>query len=249
MAITKKSELINIFDADGNPRGVASRSEVHQQGLWHRSFHCWIVFLSNDAEKYVVFQHRGPFKRDWPDYLDISGAGHYVAGEEGLEGGIRELNEELGLKVEPGQLWKIGVRKIDEHLDNGTINREFQDVYFLRSHYSLSDYNLNFPEVAGVFHLRVGDVQNLLSTPCDSIIGQGIMIDPDSGNPVATQKRFSQQDFIPNALDYLRLVMNLADSFLENDPQNLSSFYGAVETDRVITLPDGSYWQPEHKNR
>jgi isopentenyldiphosphate isomerase len=76
MAVTEKSELIDIYDADGIPLGVATRNEVHQRGLWHHSFHCWVIFSSVDAEKIIVFQRRGPFKRDWTEYLDISGAGY-----------------------------------------------------------------------------------------------------------------------------------------------------------------------------
>lgn len=36
-------ELLATFDEQGNRTGTAPRDEVHRQGLWHETFHCWFV--------------------------------------------------------------------------------------------------------------------------------------------------------------------------------------------------------------
>ena len=36
-------ELIDIYDEKMNLLGTATREQAHREGLWHTSFHCWIV--------------------------------------------------------------------------------------------------------------------------------------------------------------------------------------------------------------
>ena len=36
-------ELIDIYDENMHPLGTAPIMQAHQEGLWHKSFHCWIV--------------------------------------------------------------------------------------------------------------------------------------------------------------------------------------------------------------
>ena len=36
-------ELIDIFDEDMNLLGTAMKSQAHREGLWHKTFHCWLV--------------------------------------------------------------------------------------------------------------------------------------------------------------------------------------------------------------
>jgi len=240
--LTEK-EIFDIFDFEGKPLGVASREDVHQKGLWHRSFHCWIVFLSIAAEKCIVFQRRGPAKNDWPNYLDISSAGHYWAGE-GVEGGLRELVEELGVRATPDQLRKQGTRTIDEVLPNGTINREFQDIYFLRRRIALSDYILDYAEVTEVCHLRIADVRDLLDKRRDRISTHGVAVNAETRKPIQKYRVVRRQDFIPNAFDYLRLILELADTFLDDEQEYFAFLENLGPRKSPVVLPDGSLWQP-----
>ena len=38
-----RDELIDIYDQNMNLLGTAPRSQAHSEGLWHQTFHCWIV--------------------------------------------------------------------------------------------------------------------------------------------------------------------------------------------------------------
>lgn len=42
-------ELIDIYDEKMNLLGTATREQAHREGLWHTSFHCWIVRRSPDT--------------------------------------------------------------------------------------------------------------------------------------------------------------------------------------------------------
>src|SRR5690242_19450425 len=101
-------EYVDIFDTAMNYLGSASLDEVHAQGLWHQTFHCWLI--KREEETYsLLFQRRGPLKKVHPNKLDITAAGHLMAGEA-VEAGVRELNEELGLEKTYADLVPLGIR-------------------------------------------------------------------------------------------------------------------------------------------
>ena len=89
-------ELYEVVDpSTGLATGrLATSEEVHTDGLWHRTFHLWLV--SDRDGGLVYLQRRGADVRHEPLKLDIAAAGHYRAGES-LYDGLREADEELGL--------------------------------------------------------------------------------------------------------------------------------------------------------
>ena len=54
-------------------------------------------------------QKRSLLKESYPGCWDISSAGHLDAGEEPLQGAVRELKEELGITVPGSGLRPVGV--------------------------------------------------------------------------------------------------------------------------------------------
>jgi 8-oxo-dGTP pyrophosphatase MutT (NUDIX family) len=125
-------EKIDVLDARGLMTGeVAWKSEAHRLGLWHRCFHCWIVAPETSfGGPYLFVQRRAVGKETWPDRLDVTVGGHLGAGEEALEGGLREIGEELGLQVVPEDFIPLGTRRIELEIPVG-IDREFQEVFLL----------------------------------------------------------------------------------------------------------------------
>ncbi len=124
-------ELLEVFDAGGQPTGVArSRADIHRQGDWHQAFHCWIVRDGPRGEE-LVLQRRSPAKDTFPGYWDAAAAGHWRFGETPAEA-AREIEEELGLVVPFAALRWVGREAIDRAHPNGLIDREHHQVYVLR---------------------------------------------------------------------------------------------------------------------
>ena len=123
-----RDELIDIYDENMNHLGTAPRSQAHHEGLWHMTFHCWIVSRPDK----IWLQRRGEHVETHPNKLDISSAGHLLAGERPKDG-IREIKEELGLDVDFNKLTKLFTgKKITER--PGYINHEFTATYLLETH-------------------------------------------------------------------------------------------------------------------
>jgi len=155
-------EKIDVLDARGLVTGeVAWKSEAHRLGLWHRCFHCWIASPETlFGGPYLFVQRRAVGKETWPDRLDVTVGGHIGAGEEALEGGLREIEEELGLQVAAGDLIPLGTRRAELEIP-ARIDREFQEVFLLVRSLSPKDLRLQKEEVAAVAHLRLDDVEAL----------------------------------------------------------------------------------------
>src|SRR3712207_9300793 len=99
-------EKVDVLDASGRSTGeIAWKSEAHRRGLWHRCFHCWIVG-EDSGGPYLLVQRRDATKDTWPGCLDVTAAGHLQSGEEPLSGGLREIEEELGLRSEERRVGK-----------------------------------------------------------------------------------------------------------------------------------------------
>ncbi|MBW2182232.1 MAG: NUDIX domain-containing protein, partial [Deltaproteobacteria bacterium] len=71
--MTGGTEYIDVISPDGNLTGVSkSRNEIHQEGIWHRSVHIWVL---NDKEELLI-QRRALEKESHPGLWDVSCAGH-----------------------------------------------------------------------------------------------------------------------------------------------------------------------------
>jgi isopentenyldiphosphate isomerase len=202
-------ELLDVLDERGRPTGeVAWKSEAHRRGLWHRCFHCWIA--GEDAGgSYLLVQRRAAAKDTWPGRLDVTAAGHLRSGEGPLRGGLRELEEELSLRVEPGRLIPLGIRRIEQEIPGGGCDREFHEVFLLFDPTLPEDLRLQEGEVEAVLRLGLGDVEALGdrgSAPAKEYTGGKISV---------TRVRLS--DFVPNEDDYLRRVAEAARRILAGE--------------------------------
>ena len=91
-------EMFDALNENGEFLGkIVSRDEAHQNGVWHRA----VVLFVVSHKKQVLMQKRSLLKKKWPGCWDVSSGGHVEAGEMGLFSAIRELDEELGINVEP----------------------------------------------------------------------------------------------------------------------------------------------------
>lgn len=164
-------EKLDVFDELYNPLSpsIATIDEVHEKGLWHQTFACWVV---NPQECSVLLQLRGSRNRIDPESLDASASGHLLAGEKPNDG-FRELQEELGLSIPDedraylGNFRNIAVR-------GGYINREFCHVFLAKSLASLDSLTLQSGEVSGAYVVNVDSAIDLFSGRIQSINAVGM---------------------------------------------------------------------------
>jgi ADP-ribose pyrophosphatase YjhB (NUDIX family) len=105
-------EKVDVLDARGEKTDRSAwKSEAHRLGLWHRCFHCWVVApdVIPSGGPYLFVQRRAAEKDTWPNKLDVTVGGHLKAGESALDG-LREVEEETGLRCELGDIPAGGAR-------------------------------------------------------------------------------------------------------------------------------------------
>lgn len=138
-------ELIDILDENGNHTGkTCLKSEAHKHGYFHPTVHIWL-FTSNDK---ILLQKRSPKKKVFPNLWDISVAGHVGAGEKIVNSAIREVQEEIGLQLQPEALIKIDTRKHMVSHPNGIQDNEFHHVFIAKLTSKIEDLTIQEEEVA-----------------------------------------------------------------------------------------------------
>lgn len=200
-----ESELLKIFDRDRKPIGTAIRSDVHKFGYWHEGFHCW--FVSSEKEgSYIYFQLRSKQKKDYPNLLDITAAGHLLA-HETMADGVREIHEELGINVSFEDLIPLGI--IDYCVEmEGFIDKELANIFLYHSNYKFEDYKLQKEEVSGVYRAPFQEFSRLWLDERDKIEIEGFEINK-YGNRILSKKLISKENFVPHEVSYYKKVINL----------------------------------------
>ena len=89
----QNDEIFDLVDMEDNIIGQASRKEIHEKSLLHRSVH---VFVFN-TKGHLFLQKRAFTKDENPGLWDSSAAGHVNSGESYTTSAHRELKEELGI--------------------------------------------------------------------------------------------------------------------------------------------------------
>ncbi|MEH7237950.1 NUDIX hydrolase [Bacillus sp. JJ1562] len=199
----EEQEKIKIFDDNKNLIGIASRSDVHRIGYWHEVFYCW--FISNEQGiDYIYLQLRSNNKKDYPNLLDITAAGHLLAAET-VEDGVREINEEIGIDVAFEELIKLGV------LDYSVVQEDFVDkeqanVFLYKSENILDDFTLQVEEVSGIVKAKFIDFSQLWFGEKDEIEISGFEIN-DDGKKQIIKENVSRDKFVPHPVSFYKEVI------------------------------------------
>lgn len=143
-----KEEYIDILDENGEKTGRSDTYEnVHKNGMPHRSAHVWLI----NSKKEILIQKRQNNKIAYPNYWDISAAGHVSSGETGLEGAMKETREELGIEFKPDEFKFLSTIRVPFHkIREDFIENEFNDVYVINTDTSVESFILQKEEVEEV---------------------------------------------------------------------------------------------------
>jgi isopentenyldiphosphate isomerase len=195
-------ELIDVYDDDARPLGTVERSVAHRDGLWHRALHCWLV-TSDGA---LLAQRRAAEVRDWPGLLDISAAGHLLAGESWSDA-LREVEEELGLTLTPADVVDAGERRNVLRLP-GIVDRELARTVFACRGQPLERYRPG-PEVMAILAIDLDAAAGLFAGERSSIRCPAVSA---AGRPALDA--VSAADFVPRPSAYYLAVVDRARSVL-----------------------------------
>lgn len=148
-------EYLDVYNENHEMIGTYSRDEVHAQGMWHNTIHCWLY----DNEGNVYFQVRSDANK-----LYTTASGHVQAGETLKEAFGREVKEEIGLDVdyEKSELLDVVTWKMDKERNGKVIkDRAFANVYLLNIFGDELKFNFIDHEVIGVAKINASDTLSL----------------------------------------------------------------------------------------
>jgi isopentenyldiphosphate isomerase len=198
-------EIFDIFNAQMERMGTAGRLQVHANGWWHQTFHCWII-NKRDGQPSLLLQLRHPDKDTFPNLLDISCAGHLLAGES-AEDGVRELAEELGLQVAFSSLIPCGIYAEEDALPDGRMDREFCHVFLYRCDQPILDYRIQQEEVSGLYFVGLKEFQALIQGAATTIPAVGAYLSAN-GKLEEMSWDIASTDLVPHDANYYTLLFN-----------------------------------------
>jgi len=157
-----QEELVDIVDEHDKPTGEkVTKTKAHKEGLLHRSAHIWIY----NSKGEILIQLRAKNKLLFPNRWDISAAGHVSAGEDPITSGLRELEEELGLKATEGDLEFLETHR-EEIKYEDIINNEYYYIYITKKDIDPKTLKLQTEEVAEIKFISIEELEkDLLEHP------------------------------------------------------------------------------------
>jgi len=154
-------EQLEMFLPDGTRAGCGvDRARAHAQGILHGASHVLICRKQKGMIE-VLLQRRAPGKDSYPGCLDTSSAGHIERGSDFLQTALREMEEELGLRVLAEELRELFVQRVElESLFHGRpfIDREINRVY------------LYVPREEPVFRIQAEELSEVVWMNLDAVL-------------------------------------------------------------------------------
>lgn len=198
-----ESELLRIFTEDHEPIGVATRAEIHKKGYWHETFHYWLIEKELGTH-HIYLQLRSQKKKDYPNLLDITAAGHLLANET-VEDGIREVAEEIGLIVEMKDLLSIGILKYSVKMDP-LFDNELAHVFLQKKNVQMDSFVLQEEEVAGIYRMKFSDRAALWKNEKKKIPIEGFEV--ENGERYFYEKTVGKEQFVPHDPTFYQDLIN-----------------------------------------
>jgi isopentenyldiphosphate isomerase len=197
-----QQEIFDVFDERMRKIGQASRKDVHAQGLWHQTFHCWVVNRAAEGGASLLLQLRHKDKDTFPGMLDISCAGHLLTGET-VEDGVRELEEELGLTISFDELLYCGIVPQETVVTPQLTDREFNHIFIYECEKAVEEYAFQLSEISGLFEVGLNEFKRLVYGGLESIEAEGVVVVGERDEKWARIRRtIKRDDIVPQPKAY-----------------------------------------------
>lgn len=118
---------------------------------------------------------------------------------------MRELEEELGIKVHFDDLIECGIIPLETPMESGGIDREFCHVFLYRCDRTLHEFQIAEGEVSGLFWVALTDFYDLVYGHASQVRAEGFVI-RDDGTRIEESRKIQADDLTPQSeLYYERL--------------------------------------------
>lgn len=147
-------EYLDIYDEYMNKIGQEARDTVHQNGLWHKTVHCWMY---DDAGN-VYFQIRADSGK-----LYTTASGHVLSGETMRDAFQREIREEIGIDTDVSNA--VALEVVFWRQDKPQKNwhdRAFAHVYANKLPTGFTNFHFQPDEVTGLVRINAQECLDLL---------------------------------------------------------------------------------------
>lgn len=147
-------EYIDIVDENNNLTGKAfPKNIVHEKGYIYRE----VIGIIVNEKKEMLIQKRAQNKKDKAGLWELC-CGHVSANEVPEKSMVRELEEEIGLKVE--ELKFLRIERLNEHNEDRTrFHNVFSYIYLIRTNKKENEFVLQKDEVSNVKYILIDDLK------------------------------------------------------------------------------------------
>ena len=154
-------ELIKIVDEKGCFTGtIMDKEKAHDLNLLHWEV---AVFLLNDKNE-TLLQKRSKNKRFGPNKWGLC-AGHVDADEELEDAAIREVYEEIGLKISKNDLHLLDEINVKKREQNSNITR----CYYVICNKQENEFTIQEEELSEVKWVNIDELINRIKNNDDSL--------------------------------------------------------------------------------
>lgn len=184
-------EYLDIYDEEGNHLGKEERNIVHKKALWHNTVHCWLY----DQEGNIFFQLRADKGK-----LYTTASGHVQAGETVKEAFGREIEEEIGYKIDYNQAKLIEVVKfvMDREEADGSFfkDRAFANVYACEFKGNLNEFDFDEKELSGIVKINIKKALEIITNENGEVLAEKCF--KENGKLEVKEEKITFADFLVN---------------------------------------------------
>lgn len=200
-------EYLDYYDEEGNYLGFETRDVIHREGLWHKTVQNWLYTMDGK----IIFQIRKDSEKFY-----TSSSGHVDKGETLEEALVREMNEELGIIVDPKDAKIIDhvTWVMDKVKSNGFVLKDRAKSTFFLIPYrgDCSDFSFDPEEVLGVVFVDARETLEMFEKNKGKI--DAMIVQTENGENVKIYEKVSIEDFLvlpgENAYDKYGKVLKSA---------------------------------------